>query len=94
MIFKTKKELLNLLPMVLKTMNAKEIVLDFQNGEIVDMVLINKIFESKFLESFEYSDKHFCTIDGILYSADKKNAKKMPKRKNWRSDYSRWSKRD
>ena len=45
MIFKTKKELLNLLPMVLKTMNAKEIVLDFQNGEAVDTVLINKIFE-------------------------------------------------
>lgn len=79
MIFKTKKELLNLLPMVLKTMNAKEIVLDFQNGEIVDMVLINKIFESKFLESFEYSDKHFCTIDGILYSADKKTLKRCPK---------------
>lgn len=41
MIFKTKKELLNLLPMVLKTMNAKEIVLNFQNSETVDTVLTN-----------------------------------------------------
>lgn len=79
MIFKTKKELLTLLPMVLRTMNAKEIVLDFQNGETADMVLINKIFESEFLESFEYSDKRFCTIDGILYSADKKTLKRCPK---------------
>lgn len=35
MIFKTKKELLTLLPMVLRTMNAKEIVLDFQNGQLL-----------------------------------------------------------
>ena len=40
MIFKTKKELLlTLLPMFLRTMNAKEIVLDFQNGETADIVL-------------------------------------------------------
>ena len=80
MIFKTKKELLlALLPMFLRTMNAKEIVLDFQNGETADIVLINKIFENKCLERFEYSDKHFCTIDGILYSADKKILKRCPK---------------
>lgn len=80
MIFKTKKELLlTLLPMFLRTMNAKEIVLDFQNGETADIVLINKIFENKRLERFEYSDKRFCTIDGILYSADKKVLKRCPK---------------
>lgn len=79
MIFKTRKELLTLLPMFLRTTNAKEIVLDFQNGETADMVLINKIFESKSLERFEYSDKCFCTIDGILYSANKKVLKRCPK---------------
>lgn len=79
MIFKTKKELLALLPMPLRVMDTKEIILDFQNGETADIVLIKKIFENKFLERFEYSDRYYCTIDGILYSADKKILKRCPK---------------